>query len=93
MAIASGPASPVLAGPVFTFAFKIAHAQTIARRDRSATTNIINNNYALSITGAARVTAAAISSSSTSGSDSCSKYKKTNVSRRFEKVPFRAVIH
>ena len=29
MAVASGPAGPALAGPVFTFAFKIAHAQTI----------------------------------------------------------------
>ena len=29
MAAASCPAGPVLAGPVFMFAFKIAHAQTI----------------------------------------------------------------
>ena len=27
MAVASGPAGPVLAGPVFTFIFKTAHAQ------------------------------------------------------------------
>ena len=32
MAVASGPAGPVLAGPVFTLALKIAHAQTIANR-------------------------------------------------------------
>ena len=31
MAVASGPAGTVLAGPVFTFAFKIAHAQTIGK--------------------------------------------------------------
>ena len=47
MAVASGPAGPVLAGPVFTFPFKIAHAQTISNDI------IIINNYALSITSAA----------------------------------------
>ena len=29
MAVASGPAGPVLAGPVLTFGFQTAHAQTI----------------------------------------------------------------
>ena len=32
MAVPSGPARPVLAGPVFTLALKIAHAQTITNR-------------------------------------------------------------
>ena len=32
MAVASGPARPVLAGPVFTLALMIAHAQTITNR-------------------------------------------------------------
>ena len=52
MAVASGPAGPVLAGPVSVFAFKTGHAQMI-------------NNKAIRIaTGigcsAARVTAAVI---------------------------------
>ena len=32
MAVASGPAGPVLAGPVFTLTLKIAHAQMITNR-------------------------------------------------------------
>ena len=32
MAVASGPAGPVLAGPVFTLTLKIAHVQTITNQ-------------------------------------------------------------
>ena len=43
MAIASGPAGPVLAGPVSVFAFKTAHAKMIKFMDAACAARVTIN--------------------------------------------------